>query len=349
MTTYKLWVDYLKRCGATIENDLMTAFPQSDKADTNVSLYALTHLSVLAIEGEEAQKFLQGQLTCDISSITASSAQFGAQCNPKGRVIFNFLAAGQNNAYLLRCEKNIADTARKSLGKYMVFSKAEFVDDQCEYVCLGLKGTGSQAVIDDLFKECPGTTLETKFNDDTAIIKLADDQFEIWVKSDKADNYWESLSKTCQVEPTEAWLAQEIRQGRVLIDQQTSEEFIPQTINLTSIGAVSFTKGCYTGQEVVARMQYLGKQKKHTYRAITDVEAFPNTGDNLYTEGSEQSIGKIVNVASTKDFTKELLICVTDAAFEADSIYLDPQKVTKLTLATLPYAITNEQKEEQTP
>ncbi len=349
MTTYKLWVEYLKRCGATIENNLITAFPYLGKANTNVTLYALTHQSVIAIRGEQAQTFLQGQLTCDVASITEISAQFGAHCNPKGRVIFNFLAAGKNDEYLLRCEKSVETIARKSLGKYMVFSKADFVEDECEYICLGLKGDGSQELIDKLFQESPSTSLEAKFNDDTVIVKLADDQFELWVKSDKADNYWEQLSEVCRVDPTESWQVEEIRQGRVTITEQTSEEFVPQALNLTNVGAVSFTKGCYTGQEVVARLQYLGKQKKHTYRAVTDVEAFPKTGDNLYTSNSDQSIGKIVNVASTKDFTKELLICVTDTAFEDDSIYLDPQKVTKLTLAALPYAITNEQKEEQAP
>ncbi len=347
MTTYKLWLEYLKRCGANLENNLVTSYPNSDNKDINTRLYALTHLSVIAIRGEQAQKFLQGQVTCDVTAITENSAQFGAHCNPKGRVIFNFLAAGRQNDYLLRCDKSIQAIAQKSLGKYMVFSKADFVEDECEYACIGLKGPKSQEIIESVFKKSPNIGLESKFNDDTVIIKLSDDQFELWIKSDQADSYWETLSDTCHVEPTECWQVEEIRQGRASVTEEISEEFTPQVINLTNIGAVSFTKGCYTGQEVVARMQYLGKQKKHTYRAVTDIEAFAKVGDNLYTNGTEQAVGKVVNVASTRDFTKELLICVTDTAFDTNSVYLDPQKITKLTLASLPYAITNEHKGEQ--
>lgn len=346
MSSFTSWLEFLQTNRLQlVDGELMATSERAASANTNTRLFALTNMCTLQIEGEEAKKFLQGQVTCDINNLSDYSAQYGAHCNAKGRVIFNFLACAKDDKVTLRCDASLEDVARKSLGKYMVFSKAKYVPDSDIKLCIALKGDTCENIVSDIFGKAPSTFMESIHSDDFTLIRTDDDVIECWVSADKIEDYWLKLEPLCAIGATSEWRADEIRKGRVWINADTTENFVPQTINLTQVGAVSFTKGCYTGQEVVARMQYLGKQKRHTYRAIADIETIPKAGDKLFGEDTQQSIGEIVNVVPTDDFSYELLVCILDSAYKSGEVYLESQKVTKLRFAPLPYAITNEQEE----
>jgi len=314
------WLDFLQNQGAEISAGMVTNYPSRCGFNPGLSLFALSTLSSLDIIGPEAKNFLQGQVTCDVNGLNANRAGYGAQCNPKGRVIFNFLAMSpQPECVRLRLPAAMVDLARQSLGKYMVFSKAEIAAID-QFPIIGLVGPEAENTITQLFGGCPSDSLGCLATSLGIITKVGADRFEVWLESSDSQQTWIQLTEIAPVRNSHYWFAAEIQAGIATIYPQTSEEFVPQTINLQYIDGISFTKGCYTGQEVVARMKYLGKQKRHSYRAIVHGAEIPAPGCELYLANSEQSVGKVVNAAQSDTGNIEILACLVDSAYTAGNV-----------------------------
>ena len=340
-----VWLDILQSSGATIEDNRVIGYPNTDQPELDAAVYALTDLSILTIKGPDARKFLQGQVTCDINQLNGKLATYGAQCTPKGRAIFNFLATSVTTEQVtLRLPQEMEFIARKSLGKYMVFSKAEMSEAQ-EYAVVGITGSEASKTLEAVFGHAPTEPLSALQINDCNIICLSEGRYECWIHQSILKETWQKLTSQAPVAATKNWHALDIQSGISNIYLPTTEEFVPQTINMGQIGAISFTKGCYTGQEVVARMQYLGKQKRYTYRARYVGSKIPQPGENLLTESAAQTIGKVVSAAHIDDETYELLVCITQAAFEQGNVCLAEDTGNCIEFLELPYPI--EQKEEK--
>ncbi len=301
--------------------------------------------SLLLLQGPDAQKFLQGQVTCDVAQLAISDNKskttLGAHCTHKGRMLFSFLACGLDEQTIgLSIYTPLLADAIAQLKKYSIFSKVEIIDASSSYRIIGIKGSDTSA-LQKLGLSPPNKIGEASHHKSTTIIKLDDERFECWIPSDEANKISEFGSLTSG---NEAWCIDNIHQGIAEVRSETVEEFIPQMLNYQVVReAISFEKGCYTGQEVVARMQYLGKLKKRLYRFSSDTNTplVPNTP--LYTPNKKQAIGHVALSAPLND-GQVLLAVVNAEAAEADSVYFDENTQQKLSVQTLPYDIPENSK-----
>jgi folate-binding protein YgfZ len=309
--------------------------------------------ALLLVKGKDAQKFLQGQLTCDINQLTIegnrSQSILGAHCTHKGRMLFSFRAVAlDSETFGLSIYKPLLEDARKVLHKYSVFSKVELIDARDDYRLLGFLGSESEKPLSEHFAELPAHQGHAIRQDQSIAIKVRENRYEFWISKKQLPQ----LGAMDHKANGDYWTWCNIQDGIGEVRPQTVEEFIPQMLNLQVLDSgISFTKGCYTGQEVVARMKYLGKLKRHMYRL--SLASSPETGSlkpeltieaglPLYTPGKQQSIGNVVIAAShPSGSSQEILAVVTEEAITVDEVYLDPNFHQKLKALPLPYAITN--------
>jgi folate-binding protein YgfZ len=305
---------------------------------TSPTLCPVTDFTLLTIAGPDCRKFLQGQVTCDSNEITSESSRLGAHCNPKGRMISNFRALGiAENTLGLRCHREVLPALSQSLGKYIVFSKADITDQGNQLGIYGLLGENIAEQLGGFL----GTTLNQ--NNDACVtdaghfIRISDAMIECWLTPEQAGELSNALN--CCAGEQSQWLMAAIRAGFGDVYPATQNEWIPQVLNYQAeaVGGVNFQKGCYTGQEIVARMQYRGKLKRHMYRFSSPETVTP--GQHLFSQGKTQSIGEVV-MCSQVGNEIECLANVTTEAVEANDVYIDADKEQRLTLLPLPYELT---------
>ena len=302
----------------------------------------LTHYGFILTEGPDSTTFLQGQTTCNLKEITAEQSRPGALCTAKGRMVSSFLlAAVGEQRYLLRTRADLVESTKAALGKYIVFSKATQADYSCTYLAVGLRGPRAAANIEAAFGSIP-TTQYQQVSADTGIAIRLDGQadlYECWIPADRLSTVWPILSTGLELQGSKSWELLTVRQGLGEVCAATADEFIPQMLNYQATGAISFNKGCYTGQEVVARMQYKGTMKRRLFHIrIEGAESTPNAP--LFRPGSEQSIGNIVNAVELPDGATEALAVITISDAEQGTV-LAGTNLSTVQVLSLPYAITN--------
>lgn len=299
----------------------------------------LEHEALINITGPDATKFLQGQITCDAKALT-SQASLGAHCTHKGRALFSFLAlAPCTEDIFLRLPANQAEAALATLNKYIVFSKAKANLVTSNYHRIGVWGAGAKELIDKVFGvqfDKDGSFASTE---QYTITRLDNQRYECWLTTNQTTQI-EQIQLCTTASNTSSWQRLDIAAGIGHIQAENREEFIPQMLNYHRLGGISFTKGCYTGQEVIARMKYHGKLKRHMYRVSSHGKA-PATGDLIFNGDSEQSVGRIVIAIDTSEGF-EALVVTTDTSVDTDNLHINQENPQKLTQQQLPYAINEE-------
>ncbi|MEH6604790.1 MAG: folate-binding protein [Pseudomonadales bacterium] len=301
--------------GASLDQHNLAIFPDNQASVSQLPtdfITPLSHLSFLAISGLDSAKFMQGQLTCDVDEINLIQSRPGAHCNPKGRMLTSFhLAQCGEQDYLFSTVQDNLASLKGGLAKYIVFSKAKLTDS--DYVALGLSGPKAAAFIAGIFGSAPTGPNQQLIRDEKIVIACAGDvpRFQVWLPSEQALEFWQQAVKSLVAADTSAWLLEDIRAGLANVVAATSGLFIPQMINLEQWEGVSFTKGCYTGQEIVARMKFLGKMKRHLYHFSTSASSL-SPASPLYGSDSEQSIGEVVSAVSINANTTEGLAVLAD-------------------------------------
>ena len=298
----------------------------------------LSHEGVLAVRGPDASKFLQGQLTCNLNYLDAQHSSLGARCTPKGRMQSSFRILPEGDGYLLAMERELVQTQLADLSKYAAFSKSKLYDESTEWVRFGLN-VGDGALV-SLGLDLPQDADQMITAHGLIAIRLPDGRAELWSRAVDAETIRLRLSAQLREAPLEHWLMAQIRAGIGQVVASTRELFIPQMINLQALGGVSFKKGCYTGQEIVARMQYLGKLKRRLHRlAAENAEAeVPVPGLELYSPVHGSSVGEVVLAASV-DGALELLAVLQEDAAADGRIFLGSPDGLPLTLLDLPYML----------
>lgn len=297
----------------------------------------LADWALLQIEGPDCRKFLQGQLTCNLEELTAEQALAGAYCTPKGRMLANFLVIGDGaQRCWLRLPADLLETTQTALAKYAVFSKVKLTP--LNDLGIGLAGPDAAQTIASLLPGDTGQALHCRHNEDCFAIQLDDagQRFELWLSEDRATSIWERLRQHINAANPTAWTLLNIRAGLGQVCAATSEQFLPQMLNLDMLGALSFRKGCYTGQEVVARLHYRGKAKRRMHRLQGDGAA-PAAGTNLQNEAG-QNRAEVVNAVDLGDGQFEALVVLGEAGL--DEALFCPGSETPIRLLPLPYAIT---------
>lgn len=296
----------------------------------------LSHEGVLAVRGADASKFLQGQLTCNMNYLSEAKATLGARCTQKGRMQSSFRILLEADGVLLAMASELIEAQLLDLKKYAVFSKSKLTDESASWARFGLND-GDSMLAGLGLDLAPDTDAVARANDLIAI-RVSPARAELWVRAEQAEDIRNRLAAQLPEGTLNAWLLGQIRVGIGQVFGPTREEFIPQMINLQAVGGVSFKKGCYTGQEIVARMQYLGKLKRRLYRLTLEGIEVPQPGTELFSPVHASSVGNVVLAASAASGVELLAVLQADAVENGD-IRLGNTHGQAVQLSELPYTL----------
>lgn len=338
------WQNYLTKAGAVLNHDgtLHFATPQVElaAAQTSTILADLSHFALIGVSGEDASTFLQGQLTNDIGKVSPERAQYSGYCSPKGRLLANCLIWQQASDYFLQMPADVAPMIQKRLGMFVLRAKVALQDKSAAFVRIGVAGTNAAHLVSDLFPEAMPDDLSVFNNEGVMLIRLAAARFEIIVPLDAAPSIWQKLAAHAQPVGGDIWTWLNIQAGLPVISAATQDQFVPQMVNFELVGGVDFRKGCYTGQEIVARTQYLGKLKRRLYLAHLQSDTPPLAGDPLYSADlGEQASGMIVNAAPSPEGGYALLASIQISSATTQTIHWKTLAGPTLEMRNLPYLV----------
>jgi len=288
----------------------------------------LSHFRLIRFFGAEAQTFLHDQLTCDVAALELGKSTYGSYCNPKGRVLATFLLWRSSEDYFMQLPSPLREPIQKQLSKYILRAKVKTSDASPEWTLIGVAGKDAAALVQ-------------RVAGDALAIKLSGERYEIAVTREKAQAIIAALASDAEMASPEYWDWLDIRAGVPVILPATQEAFVPQMLNLDLIGGVSLTKGCYPGQEIVARMHYRGTLKQRMYLANVAGSDSPQPGDKLYSPGfGEQACGTIVNAARSPEGGSDVLAVIQIASAEKGNVHWKSSSGPILRLMQLPYSVS---------
>lgn len=319
-----------------IVSDFGDAAAERSAAAHGTVLCDLGQFGTLRVSGEDAQSFLQNLLSNDIREVNATQSQYTSFNSAKGRMLATFMIYSQGSDYLLQLPAALTEMMRKKLSMYVLRAKVKITDISNELIILGLSGTDAQRALSLAGLTIPEHTMGTTQNPSGSLIRLDQTRFEISTHPEQAASLWQTISQVATPAGSPCWDWLNIRAGLPVILPPTQEQFVAQMANLDLTGGLNFKKGCYPGQEIVARMHYLGKLKRRMYLAHLDSQSAP--GDELYGDDpAAQSCGMIVNAAPAPAGGYDVLAVIQTEIRDTQSIHL--RSGAQLTFEALPYPL----------
>ncbi|MEK9649126.1 MAG: hypothetical protein VW337_08455 [Gammaproteobacteria bacterium] len=231
----------------------------------NNYITSLEYQGLLKVSGEDSEKFLQGQLTCDLENLPSHNWVLGAACNSRGRVYSSFRILRTDDTFFMALQMGILPITQNTLQKYIPFYKAEMQDASSEYKRFGLWGNEVRALLEESVGPLPKPGSAADF-EKALILNLGGNlhRFEFWCP--KIQNLPEGLTSQLQEKDSVLWRELDHDHGIFMIDEGDVEQYTPEEAGMDVANFVSFEKGCYTGQEIVARMHYKGKGLKRLHQ-----------------------------------------------------------------------------------
>ncbi len=304
---------------------------------------AADELGLILVSGEDAAEFLQNQLSHDINLIDESRFQLSSYSTPKGRMLGIFRVIQISNGYLLLTNRSMVLPLLEQLFKFIVRSKVTLADASDYFVMIAVQTERSELNGLPVMPAEPGMVVQ---NDNVISLQLeplgSQRRFLLmYLSADEAIDTWDKLALQLQVAGYSSWHLSEIKAGIPMIYPKTSEEFVLQMANLGALDGVSFKKGCYPGQEIVARMQYLGKLKRRMFLARIETDCLPLPGDDLVTQGKTvvDGSGKVVDAVFDQEGICHCLYIAQIAKAEAGSLELLKQPESRIENVDLPYTL----------
>ena len=265
--------------------------------DTTSTTFArLAGFGALTATGPDARAFLHAQLTNDVADLPADRARIAGWCSAKGRLLASLLVVPHGDGFLLQLARDLAAPVAKRLSMFILRTKVKLADASEEWRQYGLWGAGAAAQLAALGLAIADDALAVAASGEAVAVRMGDARFLVLATSVPAFTGREAAEQE--------WLLHEIRAGRALVTQATQDQFVPQMANFELIGGVDFKKGCYPGQEIVARLQYRGQVKRRMLRAAVD--AAPAPGQTLFAPDGQAS-GTVVIGAASPEGGYELL------------------------------------------
>jgi tRNA-modifying protein YgfZ len=299
----------------------------------------LTQFGVIDIKGDDAASFLHSQLTQDVQQLDASSARLAGYCSPKGRLLASFLMWRSADSVRLLVSQDVLAPTLKRLSMFVLRAKAKLSDASAELAAVGFAGE-ARAALSTLFDALPDG-VHTKVDGPHGVLARVPDAFGrarfVWigpraeVEARLAD-FDQSLTRA----PATLWDWLDIHAGEPRITQATAEAFVPQMVNFDVLGAVNFKKGCYPGQEIVARSQYRGTIKRRT--ALAHGESAAAGMELFHSADPGQPCGMVVNAAPARDGGVDCLVEIKLAALDNGAVHVGAADGPALAFLPLPYA-----------
>jgi tRNA-modifying protein YgfZ len=336
------WQTFLMQQGAQLQESVVQHFgdlPAELLASRDSTILCdLSQFGTLKVAGEDAQKFLQNLLSSDIVAVNASTAQLSSFNSPKGRMLASFLIWQQGGDYFLQLPRSLTSAMHKKLNMYVLRAKVKVSDVSDETVCLGIAGKGAADLLQRNLSVALKQNNAVAQHDDACVIRLSAQRFQINTTVQQAVALWGKLAATARPSAASCWDWLNIQAGIPVITPATQEQFVLQMANLDILGGVSFKKGCYPGQEIVARTHYLGKQKRRMFLAHVETTSAPVAGDELYSEDmAGQACGMVVNASQAPGGGYDLLAVMQIGSHDTQNVHLHAIQGDALAFLPLPY------------
>jgi len=308
----------------------------NSESKQDVAIARLTQDGTVRVGGADARAFLHGQLTNDIEHLASNQARRAGWCTAKGRLLATVLVVPQADDFLLLLPRELVAPVMKRLKMFVLRAKVTIEDESARWAQLGVLGAGGLQALEARNVQVPGEVHAVACTGATIVVRVEGDRARVLVPSDSAAAMLERLGLR-EVDESR-WTLAEIRMGVPQVIAATQDLFVPQMLNFEAVGGLDFKKGCYPGQEVVARAQYRGQVKRHMRRARVAASAAPAVGQDLYCDDqSGQACGTVVAVGADGGET-EILAVVPIASAQAQlPVRLSPDGPA-LEWLPLPYA-----------
>ncbi|OOF31412.1 tRNA-modifying protein YgfZ [Salinivibrio proteolyticus] len=241
----------------------------------DLALVALDNWSLTQVSGDDTQSYLQGQLTCDLSQLEKNQSTLAAHCDPKGKVWSVLRLFHHGDGLAMVQPMSIAQTQLTEIKKYAIFSKIDFQPSQD--VLLGVVGQQAEQVIAEHF----GAQGAVRHSEHGTAVMLEPTRWLLAISPAAADQLVAAYQESALLADHTLWEQCDVDAALPRIEDATKSEFIPQSLNLQVLNAISFTKGCYTGQETVARAKYRGINKRAMYKLVGQADQAPKPGDKV--------------------------------------------------------------------
>lgn len=303
------------------------------------AIYPLSDNAFISIKGSDAKTFLQGQLSCDLNSITTSQAALGSHSDAKGRMQSSFrICQVADDEYWLKVHHSIAEHALAALKKFSIFSKVTLSILQ-DVIGIGMHGHACEQELHAIYASFD-QSLNQQQHDEYIYLNTDHNAYEIYGSPEKISTIWKQLSKKISSYPPSQLLLLEHKNGLAFVQQATIGEFVAQQFNYQAVGAISFSKGCYTGQEIIARMQYRGKLKRTMQHWQIVTKEHINIGDSICLPEQKKTIGHILSAVNIGKDQWDILLNIEHSLSEQNEYQLqDGHSFSKTTNIELPYSV----------
>lgn len=296
--------------------------------------YELRDAGLISVTGPDAASFLHAQLTSDVLGIEGERMQYSGYCSPKGRLLSTLALWRTADELLLQLPARSAMAVRTRLARYVLRSRVTLSDAAERFRLHGIAGAHALAAVETLVGRAPASDGAIASRDGYVLARI----------SPRRSILLSPVGSTPAFEDTgdaQEWARMDIEDGIPWITPETEDRFVPQMVNLDLIGGVSFSKGCYPGQEIVARMRYLGRLKQRMYRVRLTPPSSPRAGDPLFSSrfGADQACGTLVNVVSDGHGAHEALAVVQMESAREGTVHLQHLEGPAVEFLSLPYAV----------
>lgn len=309
------WNAHLQQHGARRQDARRIDFGDPDqarRAHDETVLIPLVHFAILEIAGADAERFLQGQTSAQLNLANGDFAGPTAFCTPKGRMLANAqLLRIDEQRYWLLLDRDLLEPLRTHLAKFAVFYKAELTPRD-DLALMGLIGHEAPALVETRLDMMPPTTWQQVTQGERIVLRHPGQRPRLLIGLPQADavQAWDTLARHATPVGNAVWQLHDIQAGLAWLNAAHQDTYLPQMINWEALGGISFKKGCYTGQEVVARAHFRGQVKKRLMRGQLDGSELPEAGTPvLDAEGKSQ--GEVLAAALDGYGQAEILAVVT--------------------------------------
>ncbi|MAD74200.1 MAG: tRNA-modifying protein YgfZ [Rheinheimera sp.] len=298
----------------------------------------LPAFDIVRVSGADNRKYLQSQTTCDIDQLDDTHFLRGAHCDAKGKTWSVFHLLQQGDELLAIAFRDELNASVNQWRKFGVFSKVNFTAGHDDYAVLGIGGDEAHTLVNQLGFKLPGGNGRLSRHEGGMVLQLAEQHYMLVLPKNNAIALLEQAYPLAA--PT-LWLKQHILQGLCYLEQPLIGEFVPQMLNLQAVSAISFTKGCYLGQETVARMKYLGRNKRAAWILQAQTDEAPAAGCDIEQQFNDnwRRVGQVINAVNINNQLWLIAVLPNDIT-PADSLRLKSDSAPALQLLPLPYPLS---------
>jgi folate-binding protein YgfZ len=301
----------------------------------------LDEVGLISFTGDEAVSFLQAQLTSDVAGLGVARTQYTGYCSPKGRLLATFLLWRFDDEVVLQLPAALRESVQNRLSRYVLRSRVKIADATARYALFGLAGADALKALDALDARAPAALHDVGATADLRVTQLPVERYLLLVPAERAPAVREALGSVGRRQDSGHWAALDVAAGIPVITAATQDAYVPQMVNLDLVGGVSYAKGCYPGQEIVARTHYLGRLKQRMYRIGVRGSAGLEPGQPLYSPefGADQASGAVLYTGAVAGDVREALAVVQRSSAHAQSVRLGSLDGPAVEFLSLPYSV----------